>query len=306
MTSAIEMDLAHLRDQRTRANLVGRSRIRSAARSSLEEQGFLEVDTPALGERVDEYPAGHLGVSLADGTNLWLVQSPQVYKQALIATGTERYFQFAHCFRDNDREPGRTDYLREFIQLDVEMEATSVDELIAVVEHLVHRIFADLAMPLLPSPFARISADEALSRHGSDKPDLRDGVNETSCLWVVDFPLATSEPSGPVLERHPMAMPHVTPASADDLVVGHSHSFDLVINGYEIASGDLRIHDPAMQRAVLDAAGLDPSAFADLLLVLEDCPPHGGFGLGIDRIAMQLLGTDSVAAVTGFPAGFGY
>lgn len=57
---------------------------------------------------------------------------------------------------------------------------------------------------------------------------------------------------------------------------------------------------------MLDAAGLDPNAFADLLLVLESCPPHGGFGLGIDRIAMQLLGADSVAAVTGFPTGFGY
>ena len=272
MTSAITSDLTHLRDPRTRANLGGRSRIRSAARSSLEEQGFLEVDTPVLGERVDEYPAGHLRVSLSDGAPLWLVQSPQVYKQALIATGTERYFQFAHCFRDEDRESGRTDYLREFIQLDVEMLATSIDELIDVVERLVHRIFADLELTLPPSPFARITAAEALSRFGSDKPDLRASADETSCLWVVDFPLATSRSSRPVLERHPMAMPHSTPASATDLMAGHSHSFDLVINGYEIASGDLRIHDPAMQRAVLDAAGLDPSAFADLLLVLDGCP----------------------------------
>lgn len=59
-------------------------------------------------------------------------------------------------------------------------------------------------------------------------PDLRGGVNDTSCIWVVDFPLATSGPSGPVLERHPMAMPHATQASAEDLLAGHSHSFDLV------------------------------------------------------------------------------
>ena len=231
----------------------------------------------------------------------------QVYKQALIATGTERYFQFAHCFRDEDRESGRTDYLREFIQLDVEMLATSIDELIDVVERLVHRIFADLELTLPPSPFARITAAEALSRFGSDKPDLRASADETSCLWVVDFPLATSRSSGPVLERHPMAMPHSTPASATDLMAGHSHSFDLVINGYEIASGDLRIHDPAMQRAVLDAAGLDPSAFADLLLVLDGCPTARRVSASaLTGSPCSSLGADSVAAVTAFPAGFGY
>ena len=78
MTSAIVSDLLHLRRPKTRENLNSRSRIRSAARRELEELGFLEVDTPALGDRVDEYPAGHFCVLQADGPDLWLVQSPQV------------------------------------------------------------------------------------------------------------------------------------------------------------------------------------------------------------------------------------
>lgn len=305
MATAVVSDLEHLRRRTTRENLVVRSHIRSAARRDLEDLGFLEIDTPALGQRVEEYPAAHFRVLQADGPDLWLVQSPQVFKQAVIASGIERYFQFAHCFRDNDREPGRKDYLREFIQLDVEMRAGTVDEVIEVAETVVRSMFGRVGLSLPASPFPRLHHADAMERHGSDRPDLRGREGEMSCLWVTDFPLGTRVAGGIVLARHPMALPHTLPTSPDELLKTRTHSFDLVINGYEIASGDLRISDLAWQRGVLELAGLNPREFADLLAILDDCPPHGGFGLGIDRISMQLLRANSVGEVTAFPAGFG-
>lgn len=306
MSSAVASDLLHLLSSKTRSNLMARSHIRSAARGELERLDFLEVDTPVLGERVEEYPAGHFRVSQASGPDLWLVQSPQIFKQALIASGVERYFQFAHCFRDNDREPGRTDYLREFIQLDVEMVARTVDEVIAVAEKVVTSITDELDVELPPVPFPRIDYRAAMERYGSDRPDLRAHGQIASCVWVTDFPLGYTSASGSImLERHPMALPHSLPRSAQGLLDTRSHSFDLVINGYEIASGDLRISDRSLQADLLELAALDPRDFDDLLTVLEDCPPHGGFGLGIDRICMQLLDAKSVAEVSAFPDGFG-
>lgn len=306
MTSAIVSDLLHLRRPKTRENLNSRSRIRSAARRELEELGFLEVDTPALGDRVDEYPAGHFCVLQADGPDLWLVQSPQVFKQALIASGIQRYFQFAHCFRDNDREPGRTDYLREFVLLDVEMCADSVGEVMEVAEAVVRSMYGALGMELPPSPFPRIDFADTIEQYGTDRPDLRQRPGDMSCIWVTDFPLARPGDAGSVvMERHPMALPHVLPGSKEEMLETRTHSYDLVVNGYEVASGDLRIHDPVWQKGVLETAGIDPKMMGGLFDVLEACPPHGGFGLGLDRICMQLLRADSIGEVSAFPDGFG-
>ncbi|MEU6190248.1 amino acid--tRNA ligase-related protein [Nocardia sp. NPDC047038] len=305
MSTPLLADLAHLRSHRVRANLVIRDRIRRAARSALTEAGFLEVDTPVLGARIDEYAAGHLRAETASGHRLWLAQSPQLYKQALIAAGLERYFQFAHCFRDEHREPGRTDYLREFVQLDVEMRTDSSIEIMAVVEHLLRGVLSTLGIPIPSSPFPRVDAMTAMREYGTDRPDLRSEGEELSCLWVVDFPVARSNHGAVQLERHPMARPQSTSVTKENLTTLRSHSFDLVVNGYEIASGALRIHDPAAQSELLHAAGLDPAAFGDLLAILENCPPHGGFGLGLDRLTMQLLGVESIADATAFPNGFG-
>lgn len=305
MATSVVSDLHHLRRPGTRDNLVARSQIRSAARLELENLGFLEVDTPALGQRVEEYTAGHFRVLQSNGPDLWLVQSPQVFKQAVIAAGIERYFQFAHCFRDNDREPGRNDYLREFVQLDVEMCAETVDEVIEVAEIVVRSMFGRVGLSLPSSPFPRLDHADAIARHGSDRPDQRRREGEMSCIWVTDFPLGIRKAGRIVLERHPMALPHTLPKTPEGLLHARSHSFDLVVNGYEIASGDLRISDLSWQRSVLELAGLDPRDFADLLAILEECPPHGGFGLGLDRICMQLLHAKSVAEVSAFPDGFG-
>lgn len=124
----IRRRLAHLRSPVIQRNLRLRHAVRRAASQYLDAAGFLELETPVLGPRVDEYPAGHVVAHLEDGTELWLAQSPQMLKQMFMASGYGRYFQFAHCFRDEPRSPGRHDHLREFVQLDLEMETDSAAE----------------------------------------------------------------------------------------------------------------------------------------------------------------------------------
>src|SRR4051812_5323437 len=100
MAPAAVAVLAHLARDNVRANLILRHRLKQAIREFLVVNDFIEFDTPVLGGRIDEYPAGHIKAELSDGRQLWLAQSPQLHKQMLIASGYERYMQFAHCFRE--------------------------------------------------------------------------------------------------------------------------------------------------------------------------------------------------------------
>src|SRR6476660_5823120 len=129
-------ELAHLKDEKIRRGLRFRQAVRQAAYRELGADGFGEFETPILGPWINEYAVGSISATTPSGEQLWLAQSPQVYKQMLIAAGYRRYYQFAHCFREEEREPGRTDYLREFIQLDIEMETADLDAIIAMAERL--------------------------------------------------------------------------------------------------------------------------------------------------------------------------
>ncbi|MEV6654691.1 amino acid--tRNA ligase-related protein [Streptomyces sp. NPDC051219] len=304
---SVGAQFAHLLSERTRENLRKRHAIRAAAHQQLQTEGFGEFDTPVLGRWVNEYRVGNISATTSTGEHLWLAQSPQVYKQMLIAGGYQRYYQFAHCFRQEVREPGTKDSLREFVQLDIEMETGDLEAVIAVTERLITRVCTAMDLPCPDAPFPRMQAREAVSRYGTDRPDLRTRPDEISMLLLVDFPLAERDDEGAIkLTRHPMALPRRTPDSPRDMLNIDTWTFDLVMNGMELASGGLRINDAALQRHVLTVAGIDLASFEDLLHVLEDCPPHGGLGLGLDRLCMQLLGADSVAEVTGFPFRFGY
>jgi aspartyl-tRNA synthetase len=299
-------DLDALNRSGTLPMLRMRDRIRIAIRGLLADLEFLEVDTPSLGSHIAEYAAGHFRVTSESGEDLWLAQSPQVYKQALIAAGLPAYYQFAHCFRDEKIERGRLDLLREFIQVDVELRADALDTVMAVAERVVRSVCAAVDRPLLEGPFQTMTFAQAMDAYGTDKPDLRERPEDMSCLWVVDYPMARQQSDGTVaLERHPMALPRRVPTTTADLLETTSYSFDLVINGFEVASGDLRIADSDTQAAVLDATGMPREGFEHLLHILRSCPPHGGFGLGLDRLTMVLVGSDSVAGATAFPLGFG-
>ncbi|HEU5126497.1 MAG TPA: amino acid--tRNA ligase-related protein [Glycomyces sp.] len=298
--------LSHLRDPRTRRNLAIRQSIVTEIREQLLSESFQEFETPVLGERIDEYSSGIFRAESARGDELWLVQSPQLFKQTLIAAGYPRYLQFAHCFRDEAPEAGRYDRMREFVQVDIEMETADAAQVRRLVERLFKRICAAVGREVA-TPFPEIDAVTAVAEYGTDRPDLRSGPDDWSFVWVVDFPMAARDAGGtPRLERHPMAQPTEIPVDAAHACELRTRSYDLVLNGYEIGSGDLRIHDPRMQEAVLKAMDLPPEQFDVLLEVLASgCPPHGGVGIGLDRLTMALGGSFDIAEASAFPHWFG-
>lgn len=169
-------------------NLMMRSRVATLTRQFLAEEGFLEIETPILGKSTPEGARDYLVPSrVHPGSFYGLPQSPQLFKQLLMCSGYDRYFQIAKCFRDEDL---RADRQPEFTQIDMELSFVDVDDVIDVNERLLAKLFRDVLGVEVSLPIPRMTWQEAMDRYGSDKPDTRFGmelVNVTETIKNFDF-----------------------------------------------------------------------------------------------------------------------
>ena len=420
-------------------NLRLRARIVKTLRAFLDAHGFVEIETPMLTRATPEGARDYLTPSRTHpGSFFALPQSPQLYKQLLMMSGLDRYYQIARCFRDEDL---RADRQPEFTQLDIEMSFMDEAAITGLMETMIQTLFKEALAVELPAPFPRLSYAEAMSRYGSDRPDLRnplvlteisdlvkavefkvfsgpanraDGrvaalrlpaggrltrkeidaytayvgrfgarglayikVNDAAAgrrglqspilkfltdeviagimartgaktgdliffgadqarivndalgalrhrlgheqglltakwapVWIVDFPLfehnADQKRWAPL--HHPFTAPVTPDIEAIRRAPGEvlSRAYDLVLNGVELGGGSLRIHDAALQAAILALLGIGAreaeEKFGFLLRALDyGCPPHGGIAFGLDRAVMLMAGLDSIRDVIAFP-----
>jgi aspartyl-tRNA synthetase len=425
-----------------------------AAREWLNGQGFYEIETPTFIRSTPEGARDYLVPSrLYPGKFYALPQSPQLYKQLLMVSGFDRYFQIARCYRDED---ARGDRQPEFTQIDIEMSFAGRDDILAMTEGLMGRIFKRCLGVELPARFKRLSYEEAMELYGSDKPDLRFampmrdfgpyveagtfqafkdalaageadkaaaaakgitasgggvkalvvpgkgdysrkqieeleaqakiykakglawmkvvGAEEAPALeggvskffadaaagivkglgakpgdlilivadgkrriantalgavrsklgrdlglcdpagfefaWILDFPLFefNDEENRWEAAHHMFSYPQdkYHPSLEQDPGAVKGDLYDLVLNGYELASGSIRIHDPELQRRIFKIVGIGPEEaerkFGFLTGAFKyGAPPHGGIAPGLDRLVMLMDGKTSIKEVIAFP-----
>lgn len=303
-----------LRRERLQKNIIMRDKIISFFRDYMHKDGFIEIETPILMKGTPEGSREYLVPSRIDkGSFYALPQSPQQFKQLSMVAGFEKYFQIARCMRDEDL---RGDRQPEFTQLDYEMSFVDQEDILSYTEPM----FIELVKTLFPEkkissiPFPRITYKESMEKYGSDKPDLRkdkNDANELAFAWIVDFPMFEKTDDGHLQAAH---HPFCSIKDEDmdkfmkgeDLMSIRANSYDLVLNGYELSSGSIRIHKSDVQKQVFKLLNISDeeqqSKFAHMLEAFKyGAPPHGGFAPGIDRIVMLLVGEPNIREVIAFP-----
>ena len=412
-----------------------RHEVIKAIREFFYKTDFYEIETPTLVKSTPEGARDFLVPSrIYPGKFFALPQSPQLYKQILMVSGFDKYFQIARCYRDEDP---RGDRQLEFTQLDVEMSFVKRDDVLLLMENLFNYVFKTVMNVDLPAHFRRITYQEAMEKYGSDKPDLRFGLEigdassfaakstfnaftetlaeggavryivapktdgheytrkylselesaakiygahglawmkvENGVLsggvskffasmddevlsatgakdgdvillvahkdfkkcanslgavrnklgaelglirpgyefcWIIDFPLFEyNEDEGHWEAAHHMfSMPQAEYIDNMEEDPGRVKGdlYDLVLNGYELASGSIRIHDIELQKRVFRICNFPDDVAQERFGFLLDCfkygpPPHGGIAPGIDRLCMILAGQSSIKEVIAFP-----
>jgi aspartyl-tRNA synthetase len=423
----LEYRYLDLRSPRMAANLRARSAAFRAMREVLDGLGFMDVDTPTLIRSTPEGARDVLVPSrLRKGSFYALPQSPQLFKQLLMVSGVDRYYQIARCYRDEDF---RSDRQLEFIQLDLEGAFWGREGVFQTLEAVIGAVVERVRGVPVQTPFRRFTYADVMERYGTDKPDLRFGmeihdisdlvadsafgvfastvaaggavkginsgnvglsrsaldaltdrarelgakglislaVEETGLrsavakflsdeeqthivqafdahpgdlillvaddskkasvvlgqlrlelgqprdhealafLWVIDFPVFDVNDDGSLSPAH---HPFTAPVDVNEMRTSPetaiSRSYDLVLNGSELGSGSVRIHDPVVQEQVFDILGIGQEEaerrFGWFVKGLRfGTPPHAGFAVGIDRLLAILQGERSIREVIPFP-----
>ena len=304
-----------LRRERMKNNLVLRNKVTRLIRDYFAENDFVEVETPMLTKSSPEGARDFLVPSrLQHGKFYALPQAPQQYKQLLMIAGLERYFQLAKALRDEDL---RGDRQFEHTQIDLEMSFATEQDVRDMVEGLMIRVAEACGKKIWRKPFPMISHDEAMEKYGADKFDLRSeeekkDPNIMAFAWVVDFPLfeKDEETSRWTFAHNPFSAPKAECVEkvmkGEDLGGLHAQQFDLVCNGYEIASGGVRISDPKLQERIFEIMGLTPEQaekrFGHLMKAYHyGAPPHAGMAPGLDRLLMLLANEPNIREIIAFP-----
>jgi nondiscriminating aspartyl-tRNA synthetase len=299
-----------LRKPETQAIFKIRNAVLDAAHEYLRSQSFLEVHTPKIIASSSEGGTDVFKLQYFE-KEAFLAQSPQLYKQSLMATGLDRVYEIAWYFRAEEHNTRR--HLNESTAVDVEMAfITDEEDIMKILEHLVHAMWKrasecrdeldvlkkTITVPKLP--FIRVPYDDVISKiqqrqspiqwgadlSTEDERLLGDIMNESG----IDFYFITKYP----LESKPF---YTMPDKEK-----YSRSFDLECKGVEISSGSQRIHDVVLLKERLKACSLNPNDFDAYLKAFRyGIPPHGGFGFGIERFLMELLDLNNIRECILFP-----
>jgi aspartyl-tRNA synthetase len=316
----LEKKYLDLRRSRLQRNIVMRHKVIKLIRDELDQKNFFEIETPLLTNPTPEGSRSYIVPSrIWQGNFYALPQSPQQYKQLLMSSGFERYFQIAKCMRDEDT---RGDRQPEFTQMDLEMSFVSREDVMKVNEELLIKIVTTLfpEKKIQQVPFPIFTYKEVMEKYNSDKPDIREDKNDPSLLafcWVTDFPAFEKTGEDNVDGTGEWTFTHnpftgVLDEYKNDLLEKKniagivSTQYDIALNGYEIGGGGIRLHDPTALRKVFEIMGYDEERieknFGHMLTALgSGTPPHGGIAWGLDRLLMILLNEPNIREVMAFP-----
>ncbi len=305
-----------LRRPSLQGRILLRARLASAIRRALEDESFVEIETPTLIRSTPEGARDFVVPSrLRPGEFYALPQSPQVLKQLLMVAGYDRYYQMAHAYRDEDL---RGDRQPEHTQVDIEMSFVSQEDVISTAERIVTRVAKEVLpeRPILREPFPRLTYREAMDRYGSDKPDIRFGMELTALTDLVrgvDFrvfaePIAAG---GAVWAILAPGCGEYSRKQLDELIdLAKRHGAHGLVHLSVTADGTLhgpaaKFLDESVQRTLIEATG---AAVGDLVLIVADADRSAGAeALGHvrlemgDRLGMRDPGVLSYAWITEFP-----
>jgi len=249
-----------LRRPQMQKNLIFRTKVTRAVREFFIDKEFIEIETPLLVKPTPEGARDYIVPSRVNiGKFYALPQSPQLYKQILMISGFDKYFQIAKCLRDEDL---RADRQPEHTQIDLEMSFVDSEDIMSFVESMYKYVFKKVLGVELKK-FERLTYEESMKKYGTDKPDLRKNKNdakEFAFCWVYDFPLFSYNKDEKKWEpeHHMFTSPkkeHIPLLEKDPGKV-KGDLFDIVLNGTELGSGSIRINNPELQEKVMKVIGL--------------------------------------------------